>query len=573
MQLIKKIEIKYFRSFGDKKTEIIDLKDINIFSGSNDCGKSNILRALNLFFNEEKVDYYNFLNFERDFSVSESERLRTMKKGKSAIEIGVFFELNKSFGNVLKNKFWIYKKWNKEGVLSSRIARSEKGLVMDKINYSISSFLNKFYFQYIPAIKDYDFHKFLIQEYQKSLINKSVQKIDENDRTIKELSQELNEKFNKESKSLFESFVQKTPEIKEIKFDIPNYEIDFAEVLKLTTDNNISLDFRGDGVKAKLIPVILDEISKNIKQKYIVWGFEEPENSYEYKNSDKLAKDFLETYGINKQIFITTHSFNFLLIENNKKVKIAKYRITKNPETGNSEVSYPIDSNALIDYVFDSMKEDLGQSGEGIIYEKKLKEFEKEVEKLKEEMIESVKREGDELKELRQKIKLLEQQDKIAGFSEGDNCHFLNLANKLLNFNLPINFVDAGGKSQITGIFITSFENDNRGVYIFDCDAASEHKKCTERKCSEYIKLPLLLPKQNDSFSDDGIENMFNKNLIEEIGRGNLYIQRSGKIGAKNEEFNKKLFLEIIKKRNNPEDFVNFQPLFEKIKELLELSV
>jgi len=49
MKIIEKIEIRHFRSFdggvGQTKVEVVDLKDINIFSGANDSGKSNILRA------------------------------------------------------------------------------------------------------------------------------------------------------------------------------------------------------------------------------------------------------------------------------------------------------------------------------------------------------------------------------------------------------------------------------------------------------------------------------------------------------------------------------------------------
>ncbi len=46
MKIIERIEIRYFRSFGEKIVKIIDLKDLNILSGSNDVGKSNVLKPL-----------------------------------------------------------------------------------------------------------------------------------------------------------------------------------------------------------------------------------------------------------------------------------------------------------------------------------------------------------------------------------------------------------------------------------------------------------------------------------------------------------------------------------------------
>ncbi|MFM5367746.1 AAA family ATPase, partial [Aeromonas veronii] len=51
MRLIKNVEIGYFRSI---YKESIDCdSDLNIVFGRNDSGKSNVLRALNLFFNAQ----------------------------------------------------------------------------------------------------------------------------------------------------------------------------------------------------------------------------------------------------------------------------------------------------------------------------------------------------------------------------------------------------------------------------------------------------------------------------------------------------------------------------------------
>ena len=57
MRYIEKIEISKFRSFGE--TIKIDTFDFNVFSGGNDSGKSNILKALNLFFNNQTDHHIN----------------------------------------------------------------------------------------------------------------------------------------------------------------------------------------------------------------------------------------------------------------------------------------------------------------------------------------------------------------------------------------------------------------------------------------------------------------------------------------------------------------------------------
>ncbi|HHZ94130.1 MAG TPA: DUF2813 domain-containing protein [Methylococcaceae bacterium] len=49
---IKAIRLANFRSYKDEVT--IDLNDLNVFVGKNDIGKSTILEALDIFFNENK---------------------------------------------------------------------------------------------------------------------------------------------------------------------------------------------------------------------------------------------------------------------------------------------------------------------------------------------------------------------------------------------------------------------------------------------------------------------------------------------------------------------------------------
>lgn len=65
MNIIEEIEISKFRSIG--VNEKFKAKKLNIFSGSNDSGKSNYLKALNLFFNNQ-TDINSKYNAELDFN-------------------------------------------------------------------------------------------------------------------------------------------------------------------------------------------------------------------------------------------------------------------------------------------------------------------------------------------------------------------------------------------------------------------------------------------------------------------------------------------------------------------------
>ena len=62
--MITDISIKYFRSITSMN---ISVSDLNMLVGLNDVGKSNILKALNLFFMGE-TDYNEKYSFENDFS-------------------------------------------------------------------------------------------------------------------------------------------------------------------------------------------------------------------------------------------------------------------------------------------------------------------------------------------------------------------------------------------------------------------------------------------------------------------------------------------------------------------------
>jgi AAA15 family ATPase/GTPase len=59
---IKSVHIENFRSIG-----ILDvtISPFTVFVGKNDCGKSNVLRALNLFFNGETNHRISF-DFDED---------------------------------------------------------------------------------------------------------------------------------------------------------------------------------------------------------------------------------------------------------------------------------------------------------------------------------------------------------------------------------------------------------------------------------------------------------------------------------------------------------------------------
>ena len=333
MDIISKIEIKHFRSFDggkdQQKVHIEDLQDINIFSGSNDSGKSNVLRALNLFFNNEITPGIIFdkerdfskiaaLRFDKDLEKRKSEenerikklnesgtneKARDLRRSDEIISIKIFFN-NKDRQRGLPDNFWISRSYSQKNDFHGDYTYQG-----DLNKAQTTAFLKSFRYEYVPAIKDKSFFLHLFTKLQNHLFEKGA-KLKKN--RFRGASNDFNSLLKSETIELFDNFLISSGVA--ANFHIPDTLVDFFRTLSVLTENDISLFDRGDGVQARFIPEILDEISKN-SQKNIIWGFEEPENSYESRNIRKLRDEFLNKYSKVYQVFITTHTMELLSIK------------------------------------------------------------------------------------------------------------------------------------------------------------------------------------------------------------------------------------------------------------------
>jgi hypothetical protein len=127
----------------------------------------------------------------------------------------------------------------------------------------------------------------------------------------------------------------------------------------VSTEYGISLYSRGDGIQARFIPAILNEISKG--KKHTIWGFEEPENSYEYRNAEILAKDFLSFYSVKKQVFITSHTKEFLSLISENEDRVSLHRVYKTVEKGSLVESYKKDKGFDKGKIQDTFWEGVGE--------------------------------------------------------------------------------------------------------------------------------------------------------------------------------------------------------------------
>lgn len=308
---INKIEIRYFRSI--YHATLTNLNDITVFSGKNDVGKSNALKALNLFFN-------NYIVSEGDFVFSENYNLQRLDearrtKGKQFIQISVTFYRDSQYEITLPKTFTITKKWIRDSELPNVSDNIEKQLKMEgriynaKSRSSLTRFLNRIEYIYIAAIKDNAIFEGMIERLQRNIyshrlsgnsqLNDSLRTLYDN---MVDATKELSDEFKKAT--AVDSMIATPTEVDELYKTL--------QIITKMGTGTVSLENRGDGIRIRYIPSIMHYIAVNSRNKDYIWGFEEPENSLEFNLARLMATDFYNVYSKRSMILLTTHSPAFI---------------------------------------------------------------------------------------------------------------------------------------------------------------------------------------------------------------------------------------------------------------------
>lgn len=318
MILIKEIEIRYFRSF--YKFQMKDLGNLSIIFGKNDSGKSNVVRALNLFFAGRPEHSYPF-DFPIDFCeqrLTESESADDVRK---FLYVKVTFNTPSSYQKSLGDSFSIKRQWTVSRG-PDYIEEISQNIQKQKY-YLVTRLLNKIKFIYIPAIKDLHIFEMLL-----SSIYEVISKSEDFYKTIGEFSTQLQAMTREMFKGLPAEVSSST------KIGAPTQLSQLFQTLDFETLANGEVTpksltrQRGDGVKVRHIPELLNFISENDKYDFHIWGFEEPENSLDFVASQSEASRMLAlAKGDRVQVLMTTHSPSFYLLDDSA---VSKYYVVKN---------------------------------------------------------------------------------------------------------------------------------------------------------------------------------------------------------------------------------------------------
>lgn len=330
MRLIDRVEVAYFRSL--HSADISDVGDLNILFGRNDSGKSNVLRALNVFFNGETD-----VDVEPDFRIDLSDIRRAQAQrgaSKQFFSVRVHFRVPSNYRRSLGRTVWVKRQWNRDGEVTETYT---KGLTTGS-RIQLSKFLSSIDFTYIRAIKDAETFSGIVQRmYDAAAGSRSLESstntfIDSIRLATDDLSQSLELMFG-------------TP----TKLAAPNDMGQLFRSLDFThgDDEHSLLLQKGDGVKARHIPELLRYINDNEKSvKFFLWGFEEPENSLDLGAAAAEAQRFaVFAQRSDTQVFVTSHSPAFYLSgEGVPSLAARRYFVSKQAE---DEVGKAFPPNAI----------------------------------------------------------------------------------------------------------------------------------------------------------------------------------------------------------------------------------
>lgn len=302
---IRTIQIKRFRSILNLKLTLDSLEHITTICGANNAGKTNVLRAINLFFNSE------------DYQASEdspNHKFYGSRGGKVYPEISVDFEDNNTIYRITKT-FDIegLSKVTGEKILPERGKQS----LDDSL---INALLNRISFFYIPSINisfpnlinnlieeiyDLEYAKArfsgLKSELKTSFDNYVTGLVD----VLNGLAEEINPTFQEFNEN-WEVGFEYDSDVKKFR-DLISSDVEFF----FNDKSNRNIEAKGSGLQRLGFILMHSRILSKIRNKQPILLIDEPD-IYLHQGLQKKLKSHLEKLCPRSQIILTSHSPIFI---------------------------------------------------------------------------------------------------------------------------------------------------------------------------------------------------------------------------------------------------------------------
>ncbi|OJV28679.1 MAG: hypothetical protein BGO32_02370 [Bacteroidetes bacterium 37-13] len=340
---IKKIQIKRYRSINDLTLNIDESYNISTICGRNNVGKTNVLRAIALFFNE----------IEYDKKIDMPERKQFTGGSSKFPVITIWFEEGSDKYEISKN--YDTPKESKEDFLFDGIKNgtnlTEKEIIifLKKIEFFYLESINISFPKTIGLLINEDFFEI---EFGKTRLSKEKKKIKDNLVKAQIGIQKVLNDLVKEINPIFKEFENNWG----IDFDVPKDYNRFRELLsndinfRLIDDTQTPIQSKGSGLQRLahiLINLrIIQKLSENGKNCILL--IDEPD-IYLHSGLQKILKQKINELSSNVQIFITTHSKLFIDTYTMKNVFLLDLDVEKKYSKRKEKYSNDL-STYLIDY-------------------------------------------------------------------------------------------------------------------------------------------------------------------------------------------------------------------------------
>lgn len=317
MIIIRSVEIRRFRSI--REASLSDLEDFSVLAGLNNSGKSNFLRALNLFFTGRPEPDTHF-DLMRDYYRGEL----AAKKRKS-ITISIHFTLPPSFRyrhelelvkTFLGRDFTIKKEWAPRQLEPAIYLNSSSTALPPAEVEKVNQFLALVSFRYIPnRVVPTE----IIRQEQQALRDVLVRRLARYKKQSAEVFKGLKTSAEALVKAVSDDIKKFVPDIQKVRLataaSLADLAFQFGYRLE---EEGVEMDEseQGSGMQSVLMFETLHLIDRDYFQRFgwkqaAIWAVEEPESSLntalEARTAHLLSRIAKEQGG-RLQIIGTTHS-------------------------------------------------------------------------------------------------------------------------------------------------------------------------------------------------------------------------------------------------------------------------
>jgi len=313
MNLVK-ITIQRYRSINNLTINIKEGIPL-IICGSNNVGKTNFLRALDLFFSLDKERFDKDIDIPYDIAAGRSTggRYKTtfrafFREGKDKYTIKVDFKWNKKIGNTIEIKGRKNKTWIVESEARS-IIKTFRFIFVEASNINIPRIIDEIIDdEVLPLGLD------PLRAKQKGPLKIFYSFVKSSEKSVKRIENEVDKILNE--------FITDIPGIKTKGWKV---EILFAEYKKLREaistlinftlydKNKKRMESKGSGIQRIIFLSLVRYIADHSKKK-VIWGIDEPE-AFLQPALQKRVQEILNKLSRKQAIFYTTHSPNLVGID------------------------------------------------------------------------------------------------------------------------------------------------------------------------------------------------------------------------------------------------------------------